>query len=65
VLSRVPGDVMGRDVALAALWHLLVEHARRGLLVEDRTVRHTLSGSGPVSARRTSGRRWVSCGAMV
>ncbi len=41
---RVPADVAGRDVVLAALWHLLVEHAKRGLSVEGRTIRHTHLG---------------------
>jgi predicted transcriptional regulator len=41
---RVPDDVVGRDVVLAALWHLLVEHAQRGLPIEGRTIRHTHLG---------------------
>ncbi len=41
---RVPADVVGRDVVLAALWSLLVEFAKRGLSIEGRTVRHTHLG---------------------
>lgn len=41
---RVPEDVVDRDVVLAALWHLLIEYAKRGLSIEDRTVRHTHLG---------------------
>lgn len=37
---RVPGDVVDRDVVLAAFWHLLVEYAKRGLPIEGRAVRH-------------------------
>jgi hypothetical protein len=41
---RVPRDVIDRDVVLAALWHLLVEYAKRGLSIDGRTVRHTHLG---------------------
>jgi DNA-binding GntR family transcriptional regulator len=41
---RVPDDVIGSDVVLAALWHLLVEHAKRELSVGGRTIRHTHLG---------------------
>jgi len=41
---RVPDDVVGRDVVVAALWHLLVEHAQRELCVAGRTIRHTHLG---------------------
>jgi len=41
---HVPDDVVGRDVVLAALWHLLVEHAQRKLSIEGRTIRHTHLG---------------------
>jgi predicted transcriptional regulator len=41
---RVPRDVVARDVVLAALWHLLLEHAKRELPVEGRAVRYTHLG---------------------
>ncbi len=41
---RVPDDVCARDVVLAALWQLLVEHAQRGLSVTGRAIRHTHLG---------------------
>jgi hypothetical protein len=41
---RVPDDVDGRDVVLAHLWQLLIEHAQRGLPVAGRTIRHTHLG---------------------
>jgi hypothetical protein len=41
---RVPDDVVGRDVVLAALWHLLLECAKRGIPIEGRTIRHTHLG---------------------
>jgi hypothetical protein len=41
---RVPHDVVDRDVVFAALWHLLVEYAKRGLPIEGRTIRHTHLG---------------------
>jgi hypothetical protein len=41
---RVPDDVFDRSVVLAALWHLLVEYAKRGLSIEGRTIRHTHLG---------------------
>lgn len=41
---RVPDDVVDRDVVLAALWNLLVEHAKRRLPIEGRTIRHTHLG---------------------
>ncbi len=41
---RVPEDVVGRDVVLAALWNLLIEFAKRGFSIEGRSVRHTHLG---------------------
>jgi hypothetical protein len=41
---RVPHDVVNRDVVLAALWQLLVEHAQLGLAIAGRTIRHTHLG---------------------
>lgn len=41
---RVPHDVVGRDVVLAALWHVLVDYAKRGFPIEGRAVRHTHLG---------------------
>lgn len=43
--TRVPADIVGPDVVLAALWHLYVKGARDGLPTRpDRTFRHTLVG---------------------
>jgi hypothetical protein len=41
---RVPGDVVDRDVVLAALWSLLVEFAKRDLPITGRSVRQTHLG---------------------
>jgi predicted transcriptional regulator len=41
---RVPRDVVDRDVVLAALWHLLVEYAKRELPITGRSIRHTHLG---------------------
>jgi hypothetical protein len=43
--TRAPADIDGRDVVLAALWHLYIKAARDGLPTrQDRTFRHTLVG---------------------
>lgn len=42
--KRVPDDVVGRDVVLAALWHLTLEFAKRRLPIEGRMIRHTHLG---------------------
>lgn len=41
---RVPDDVVGRDVVLAALWNLLLEYAKRDFPIEGRAIRHTHLG---------------------
>jgi hypothetical protein len=43
---RVPGDIVDRDVVLAALWHLHLAALRGGFAVSSgRTFRHTLLGA--------------------